>query len=109
MLYQLLTLLLPYRATPFEMEFHIQFVLRAYRDYYERLAATGLRDRKVLSKIKNQTAYSMTFLFWRRPLLWLHVCRFHRRLLKLKKSVLPLDEVPKLLDFSVIDRHESVG
>ena len=106
MLYTLLTLLLPYRATPFEMEFHIQFVLRAYRDYYERLAATGLRDRKVLAKIKNYTAYSMSFLFWHRPALWVRVRRFHTRLLRMKKAVLPLDEIPKLFNFSVIDRHE---
>ena len=55
MLYTLLTLLLPYRATPFELEFHTEFVLRAYREYYECLAATGLRDRKVLAQIKKKS------------------------------------------------------
>lgn len=97
MLYTLLTLLLPYRATPFELEFHTEFVLRAYREYYERLAATGLRDRKVLAQIKKKTAYSMSMLLWRHPAIWIKVRRFHHRLLRLKKSVIPLDEVPKLL------------
>lgn len=103
MLYQLLTLLLPYWATSFELDFHVQLVLRAYRDYYERLAATGLRDRRVLVKIKNQTAYSMSILMWHRPVLWARIVRFHHRLLRLKKSVVPLEDVPKLnpttLDF----------
>ena len=99
MLHTLLTLLLPYWATPFELEFHIQFVLRAYGDYYEHLAATGLRDRKVLAKIKGKTAYSMTFLFWHRPLLWWKIRQFHSRLLWLKKSVVPLDEVPRLISY----------
>ena len=97
MLYSLLTLLLPYRATPFELEFHTKFVLRAYGDYYEHLAATGLRDRKVLSQLKKKTAYSMSVLLFRRPLVWLRVRSFHRKLLRMKKSVIPLDEVPKLL------------
>jgi hypothetical protein len=99
MLYQLLTLLLPYRATPFEMEFHIQFVLRAYRDYYERLAATGLRDRAVLTSLRRRVAYSMSILLWRRPILWLRICCFHYHLSRLKKSVLPLDRVSKLIPY----------
>ena len=96
MLYTLL-MLLPYRTTPLELEFHTQFVLHAYREYYERLAATGLRDRKVLAQIKKKTAYSMSMLLWRHPAIWIKVRRFHHRLLRLKKSVISLDDVPKLL------------
>jgi hypothetical protein len=97
MLYTLLTLLPPYRVTPFELEFHTEFVLRAYREYYEHLAATGLRDRRVLAQIKKKTAYSMSLMLWRHPVLWVRVRKFHHRLLGLKKSVLPLDEIPKPL------------
>jgi len=97
MLYTLLTLLLPYWASPAELDFHEQFVLTTYREYYDCLAATGLRDRKVLAQIKKKTAYSMSMLLWRHPAIWIKVRRFHHRLLRLKKSVIPLDEVPKLL------------
>jgi hypothetical protein len=97
MLYTLLTLLLPYQASPVELDFHTQFVLRAYRGYYDHLAATGLRDRKVLSDINEQTSYSMSILLWRRPSLWLSIHCFRLGIRRLKKSVIPLDEVSKLL------------
>lgn len=99
MLYTLLTLLLPCRVNSLELEFHTQFVLRIYREYYDHLAATGLRDRTVLAKIKSQTAYSMSFLFWHRPAIWMNVRQFHRRLLRLKRSVMPLDEVSRLIPY----------
>ena len=102
MLYLLLTLL-PYRVSQTELDFHVQFVLGAYRGYYSHLAATGLRDRKVLAKIKSRTAYSMTFIFWRHPYLWWKVSQLHSRLLRLKKSVVPLEEVTKAVKSSVIE------
>ena len=97
MLYTLLTLLLPYWATPFELAFHEEFVLCAYREYYQVIAATGLRDRKVLADINEQTAYSMSILMWRRPALWMSIRRFRLGLRLLKKSVIPLEDVSKLL------------
>ena len=98
MLFTLLTLLLPYRTTPQELEFHSKFVLGAYEGYYAHLSATGLRDRRVLAQLKRSTAYSMSMLFWRRPSLWVKVRRFHSQILQLKKSVIPLDEVPEFLE-----------
>lgn len=102
MFYTLLTLLLPYRATKLEVDFHTQFVICAYRDYYDRLVATGFRDYNVLAKIRNQTAYSMSFLFWYHPIIWFDIRQLHKRLLKLKKSVVPLDEIPKPLTATML-------
>lgn len=99
MLYTLLTLLLPYWASPAELDFHEQFVLTTYREYYDCLVGSGYRDHKVVSKIKKQTAYSMSMLFWRKPGLWMKIRRFHKQVVRLKKSVLPLKgalELPKL-------------
>lgn len=106
MLYSLLTLLLPYWATPAELEFHTQFVLCAYGDYYEHLAATGFRDRTALTKVKKRTAYSMSILFWRKPELWRSIREFHRQVAGLRKSLLPLEDIPQ---FPVIYKHESLG
>jgi hypothetical protein len=95
MLYTLLTFL-PYRATTVELVFHEQFVLNAYREFYSRLTATGLRDRRVLSKLKDDTTYSMGVLLWHNPRLWWGIWRFHKRVARLRRSVLPLDSIPKL-------------
>ena len=96
MLYTLLTLMPP-RATPFELEFHEQFVLRVYREYYQTVVGTGFRDHKVLARIKEQTSYSMSMLLWRKPTLWVRISRSHRQLSRLKRSVIPLGDVSKLL------------
>jgi hypothetical protein len=99
MLQALLTSLLPCSETQRKLDFHEQFVLDTYRGYFQVVAGTGLRDRRVLSGIKKKTAYSMSILFWHRHNVWGQVHRFHHKLLWLKKSVIPLNDVPKLLKF----------
>jgi hypothetical protein len=101
MLIFLLPLLLPRKVTKHELEFHTQFVLRAYRGYYDHLLATGLCDRRVLTKVKNQTVYSMVILLYNSPKIWMSVFLFHFRLTKIK-MVLPLKEISRLLFYPLI-------
>jgi len=96
MLYQLLTLL-PCWPTPFELSFHEEFVLQAYREYYETLAGTGYRDHKDLSDLKKRTSYSMGILLWHRTSVWWRVRQFHSQVVGLKKSVLSPESIPELL------------
>lgn len=102
MLFALLTLLLPYWASPVELEFHSQFVLCAHWEYYEQLVATGFRDRAAFAQLEQRTNYSMAILFWRKPELWRGIRRFRRQVLRLKKSLMPLEDIPILVEFPVL-------
>lgn len=96
MLLQLLTLLLPIRASESEVVFHHDHVLHTYRAYHRRLEATGYRDRDTLRKLEKETTYSMSVLKTHMPRFWWHICQYRNRAWGLK-SVTPLEKVPELV------------
>ena len=91
MLITLLTLLLPYKVSDKELEFHKRYILSIYHNYFNSLLATGYKDAPRLKKIKKQLEYSVVMMARHCPDFLGHVDLFRAEVKRLKTVSKPAE------------------